>query len=151
MDTIDREILRQLQSNGRATNIELAREIGLSPTPTLRRVRALETSGAIEGYRAILNPVAVGRSFQVLVSLSLSDATQESILELERALIDIPDIVEAHRLYGDPDYLLHVAVADSASYEALYTSKLCSLPGVRRAHSQMIMKTVRDGSVLPVT
>ena len=150
MDKIDRDILRHLQENGRMSNLELARVIGLSPTPTLRRVRQLERSGAIRGYRAIIDPEAVQRSFQVLVWVDLVQGTREIIEAFESALLDIPDVIEAQRLFGEPDYLLRVAVRDSAEYEHLYTNRLAALPGVRKARSQIGMKTIRQGPTLPI-
>lgn len=151
MDAIDRDILRSLQDNGRMTNLELARAVGLSPTPTLRRVRELERSGAIRGYRAIVDPEAVQRAFQVLVWVDLVQGTREAIEAFEQALLDIPDVIEAQRLFGEPDYLLRVAVRDSDEYENLYTNRLAALPGVRKARSQIAMKTIRQGLTLPVT
>jgi Lrp/AsnC family transcriptional regulator, leucine-responsive regulatory protein len=151
MDEIDRDILRYLQENGRISNLELARAIGLSPTPTLRRVRGLERCGAIRGYRAIIDPEAVQRSFQVLVWVDLVQGTREIIEAFERALLEIPDVVEAQRLFGEPDYLLRVAVQDSDEYERLYTNRLAALPGVSKARSQIGMKTIRQGLTLPIT
>jgi Lrp/AsnC family transcriptional regulator, leucine-responsive regulatory protein len=151
MDRIDRDILRQLQDNGRLSNLELAKAIGLSPTPTLRRVRALERQGAIRGYRAIVDPEAVQRSFQVLVWVDLVQGTREIIEAFEGALLEVPDVVEAQRLFGEPDYLLRVAVADADDYERLYTTRLAALPGVRKARSQIAMKTIRQGPTLPIT
>jgi Lrp/AsnC family transcriptional regulator, leucine-responsive regulatory protein len=150
MDEIDRDILRYLQEDGRMSNLELARAIGLSPTPTLRRVRALEGRGVIRGYRAIVDPEAVQRSFQVLVWVDLVQGTREVIEAFERALLDIPDVVEAQRLFGEPDYLLRVAVRDSEDYERLYTNRLAALPGVSKARSQIGMKTIKQGSTLPI-
>jgi Lrp/AsnC family leucine-responsive transcriptional regulator len=150
MDKIDREILRHLQGDGRMSNLDLARTVGLSPTPTLRRVRQLERSGAIRGYRAIIDPEAVQRSFQVLVWVDLVQGTREIIEAFESALLDIPDVIEAQRLFGEPDYLLRVAVRDSAEYEHLYTNRLAALPGVRKARSQIGMKTIRQGPTLPI-
>jgi Lrp/AsnC family transcriptional regulator, leucine-responsive regulatory protein len=150
MDKIDREILRHLQEDGRMSNLDLARTVGLSPTPTLRRVRQLERSGAIRGYRAIIDPEAVQRSFQVLVWVDLVQGTREIIEAFESALLDIPDVIEAQRLFGEPDYLLRVAVRDSADYERLYTNRLAALPGVRKARSQIGMKTIRQGPTLPI-
>jgi Lrp/AsnC family transcriptional regulator, leucine-responsive regulatory protein len=150
MDKIDREILRHLQRDGRMSNLDLARTVGLSPTPTLRRVRQLERSGAIRGYRAIIDPEAVQRSFQVLVWVDLVQGTREIIEAFESALLDIPDVIEAQRLFGEPDYLLRVAVRDSAEYEHLYTNRLAALPGVRKARSQIGMKTIRQGPTLPI-
>jgi Lrp/AsnC family transcriptional regulator, leucine-responsive regulatory protein len=150
MDKIDREILRHLQEDGRMSNLDLARTVGLSPTPTLRRVRQLERSGAIRGYRAIIDPEAVQRSFQVLVWVDLVQGTREIIEAFESALLEIPDVIEAQRLFGEPDYLLRVAVRDSAEYEHLYTNRLAALPGVRKARSQIGMKTIRQGPTLPI-
>lgn len=133
------------------SNLELARAIRLSPTPTLRRVRALERRGVIRGYRAIVDPEAVQRSFQVLVWVDLVQGTREVIEAFERALLDIPDVVEAQRLFGEPDYLLRVAVRDSEEYERLYTNRLAALPGVRKARSQIAMKTIKQGLTLPIT
>jgi DNA-binding Lrp family transcriptional regulator len=151
MDHIDRDILRQLQQDGRMSNVDLAKAIGLSPTPTLRRVRELERQGAIRGYRAIVDPEAVDRSFQVLVWVDLVQGTREIIEAFEDALLDIPDVVEAQRLFGEPDYLLRVATRDADDYERLYTNRLAALPGVRKARSQIGMKTIRQGLILPVT
>ena len=150
MDEIDRDILRQLQQDGRMSNLELARAIGLSPTPTLRRVRRLESSGAIRGYRAVVDPTAIERSFQVLVWVDLVQGTREIIETFEQALLDIPDVVEAQRLFGEPDYLLRVAVRDSDAYEHLYTNRLAALPGVSKARSQIGMKVIRQGPTLPI-
>jgi DNA-binding Lrp family transcriptional regulator len=151
MDAIDRDILRHLQEDGRMSNLDLARAIKLSPTPTLRRVRELERRGAIRGYRAIVDPEAVQRSFQVLVWIDLVQGTREVIEAFERALLDIPDVVEAQRLFGEPDYLLRVAVRDSDEYERLYTTRLAAMPGVLKARSQIAMKTIKHGLTLPVT
>ena len=150
MDEIDRDILRHLQQNGRMSNLELAKAIGLSPTPTLRRVRRLESSGAIRGYRAVVDPAAIQRSFQVLVWVDLVQGTREIIETFEQALSDIPDVVEAQRLFGEPDYLLRVAVRDSDAYERLYTNRLAALPGVSKARSQIGMKVIKQGLTLPI-
>ena len=133
------------------SNLDLARAIKLSPTPTLRRVRELERRGAIRGYRAIVDPEAVQRSFQVLVWIDLVQGTREVIEAFERALLDIPDVVEAQRLFGEPDYLLRVAVRDSDEYERLYTTRLAAMPGVLKARSQIAMKTIKHGLTLPIT
>jgi Lrp/AsnC family leucine-responsive transcriptional regulator len=151
MDAIDRDILRHLQEHGRMSNLDLARAIKLSPTPTLRRVRELERRGAIRGYRAIVDPEAVQRSFQVLVWIDLVQGTREVIEAFERALLEIPDVIEAQRLFGEPDYLLRVAVRDSDEYERLYTTRLAAMPGVLKARSQIAMKTIKHGLTLPVT
>jgi Lrp/AsnC family transcriptional regulator, leucine-responsive regulatory protein len=151
MDSIDRDILRHLQENGRMSNLELARAVGLSPTPTLRRVRELERGGVIRGYRAIIDPEAVQRSFQVLVWVDLVQGTRDVIEAFERALLDIPEVIEAQRLFGEPDYLLRVWVRDSDEYEHIYTNRLAALPGISKARSQIGMKTLKHGLTLPIT
>lgn len=150
MDQLDHEILAHLQRDGRMSTAELARRIRLSPTPTLRRVRALEEAGVITGYHAHVDPGAVDRSFQVLVWVDLIASTTSYIAAFEDAVVDIDDVLEAHRLFGEPDYLLKVAVRDATAYEQLYTTTLSALPGIRRALSQITMKTVkREGAVPP--
>jgi DNA-binding Lrp family transcriptional regulator len=86
----------------------------------------------------------------VLVWVDLVQGTRQAIEAFEAALLDIPDVIEAQRLFGEPDYLLRVAVADSDEYERLYTTRIAALPGVRKARSQIAMKTIRQGPALPI-
>ncbi|WP_370326666.1 Lrp/AsnC family transcriptional regulator [Euzebya sp.] len=150
MDRLDREILTHLQRDGRMSNAELARRIRLSPTPTLRRVRALEDAGVITGYHAAVDLDAVDRGFRVLVWVDLVASTTDYIETFEEAVLEADDVLEAHRLFGEPDYLLRVAVRDATAYEHLYTTTLSALPGIRRAVSQIAMKTVKEGGAVPV-
>lgn len=150
MDRLNREILTHLQAEGRLTNAELARRIRLSPTPTLRRVSGLEETGVITGYHASLDLDRIGRGFQVLVWVDLQASTTDFIEAFEDAVQDLDDVLEAHRLFGTPDYLLRVAVRDALAYEALYTTKLAALPGIVRAVSQIAMKTVKQGHAVPL-
>lgn len=150
MDRIDRRILAELQADGRLTNAELASRVGLSTTPTLRRVRLLEERGVLRGYHADIDPEAVGLGFRVLVHVELEQSTLPVITAFEEAVVRIEEVVEAHRLFGEPDYLLQVAVRDAEAYERLYTTEISALPGVRRAVSQITMKTVKAGGGLPL-
>ncbi|MFI5527989.1 Lrp/AsnC family transcriptional regulator [Kitasatospora sp. NPDC051853] len=150
MDRIDRDILRELQRDGRLSNQELAQRVGLTPSPCLRRVRQLEEDGVIEGYRAVVNPDAVGRGFEVLVSVEVR-REREAVEAFEAALQDIPDVIEAYRLFGSPGCLLRIAVADLKSYERLWIEKLTTLAGVTEVNSQIIMKRIKAPSGLPVT
>ena len=150
MDRIDREILVHLQHDGRLATAELARRIRLSPTPTLRRVKALEEAGVISGYHAHVDLDAIDRGFHVLVWVNLIASTTDYIEAFEDAVVDIEDVMEAHRLFGEPDYLLKVAVRDATAYEHLYTTTLSALPGIRRALSQITMKTVKHGRTVPL-
>lgn len=149
MDRIDRSILRELQEDGRLTNLELAQRIGLSASACLRRVRQLEEDGVIQGYRAVIDPSAVGRGFEVLVSIEVR-RDRETVEAFEEALQDIPDVIEAYRLFGSPGCLLRIAVADLAAYERLWIERLTSLAGVTEVNSQIIMKRVKEPRGLPV-
>lgn len=143
VDAIDRDIIHHLEANGRITNAELAARIGLSPTPTLRRVKNLEREGIIAGYRAVIDPDAIGRNFRAMVWVDLVQSTRNAIVAFETTVRAIDEVTECNRLFGEPDYLLNVTVADADAYERLYTSTLATLPGIRRAVSQIIMKRVK--------
>ncbi|WP_058043004.1 Lrp/AsnC family transcriptional regulator [Streptomyces roseifaciens] len=149
MDGIDRNILRELQNDGRLTIQELAHRVGLTPSPCMRRVRQLEQDGVIQGYRAIINPEAVGRSFEVLVSIEVK-RDREAVEAFEAALQDIPDVIEAYRLFGSPGCLLRIAVADLAAYERLWIERLTALSGITEVNSQIIMKRIKEPRGLPV-
>ncbi|MFJ8824012.1 Lrp/AsnC family transcriptional regulator [Streptomyces sp. NPDC102467] len=149
MDRIDLHILRELQSDGRLSNQELAQRVGLSPSPCMRRVRQLENDGVILGYRAVVDPDAVGRGFEVLVSIEVR-RDRATVEAFERALQDIPDVIEAYRLFGSPGCLLRIAVADLAAYERLWIERLTTLDGVTEVNSQIIMKRVKEPRGLPV-
>ena len=143
MDDIDRAIIDHLRRDGRLTNVELADRVGLSPSPCLRRVRQLEAAGVITGYTAVVDPSAIGRSYEPLVWVTLSRVTRESMTEFEDAVQAIDEVVEAMRMMGQPDYLLRVATADANSFEALYMDHLARLPHVQTLTSQLAMKTVK--------
>ncbi|MEU4800079.1 Lrp/AsnC family transcriptional regulator [Streptomyces sp. NPDC023327] len=149
MDEIDRNILRELQKDGRLTNQELAQRVGLSASPCLRRVRQLELDGVIQGYRAVVDPEAVGRGFEVLVSIEVR-RDRATVEAFEAALQEIPDVIEAYRLFGSPGCLLRIAVADLAAYERLWIERLTALAGVTEVNSQIIMKRIKDPEGLPV-
>ncbi|GAA4915726.1 Lrp/AsnC family transcriptional regulator [Streptomyces coeruleoprunus] len=150
MDEIDRAILRELQNDGRLSNQELAQRVGLTPSPCMRRVRQLEQDGVIQGYRAVIDPEAVDRGFEVLVSIEVK-RDREVVEAFEAALQDIPDVIEAYRLFGSPGCLLRIAVADLRAYERLWIEKLTALAGVTEVNSQIIMKRIKEPRGLPVT
>ncbi|HET6357424.1 Lrp/AsnC family transcriptional regulator [Streptomyces sp. NPDC002659] len=149
MDEIDRDILRELQNDGRLSNQDLAQRVGLTPSPCMRRVRQLEQDGVIQGYRAVIDPEAVGRSFEVLVSIEVK-RDREVVEAFEAGLQDIPDVIEAYRLFGSPGCLLRIAVEDLRAYERLWIEKLTSLSGVTEVNSQIIMKRIKEPRGLPV-
>lgn len=131
-------------------NNELADRVGLSPSPCLRRVRALEERGVINGYRAVLDEASVGCDYDPLVWVTLTSVTRESMLDFEEAIQSIPSITEASRMMGQPDYLLRVVTADADAFEALYIDVLASLPHVQTLTSQLAMKTVKRTHALPL-
>lgn len=150
MDAIDQRILAELQHDGRLTITELATRVGLSLSPCHRRLRDLERSGTIRGYRAVIDSAAVGLGFEVLVSVTMRQEDRETLLAFEDALREVPSVVRAQRLFGDPDYLLRVVTPDIDSYQHLEDDELAILPGVQRLTSTIVMKQVVEDRPLPV-
>ncbi|MFB7373069.1 Lrp/AsnC family transcriptional regulator [Streptomyces sp. NPDC056222] len=149
MDALDRKILTQLQLDGRLTITELAARVQLSVSPCHRRLRDLEREGAIRGYRAVVDPAAVGLTFEAVVFATLRWEDPDTVTTFEEALRVIPHVLQAQRLFGEPDYLLRVATADLAAFQELYDQKLARLPGVQRLTSTLVMKNVIDDRPLP--
>ncbi|MFC9359262.1 Lrp/AsnC family transcriptional regulator [Rhodococcus sp. NPDC057014] len=150
MDSVDRKILAELQQDGRLTLTELADRVRLSISPCARRLRALESSGAITGYRAQLDAHALGLTFEALVFVTMRAADRDTIEAFEQAVAAIPHVVQAQRLFGDPDYLLRVITRDLPGFQALYDESLATLPGVQRLSSTLVMKSVSDNRPLPL-
>jgi Lrp/AsnC family leucine-responsive transcriptional regulator len=149
MDRIDDAILDQLEVDGRLTNAELAERVRLSPSACLRRVRALEAAGVIAGYHAVIDPAARDRGCQVLVYTTLMLRNRETIAAFEAAVVELEAVVECHRMFGDPDYVIRVAVADVNAYERFLIDTFADLPGVARMTSQFAMKTIKAAGALP--
>jgi len=149
MDAIDRKIIAELQADGRLTVTELAQRVALSVAPCHRRLRELERSGAIRGYRAIIDPAAVGLEFEVLVQVTMDREDASTIAGFEDGLAAIPEIRHAERLFGDPDYLVRVATTDLTAYQELRDRKLAALPGVQRLTSTIVMKRIVEERPYP--
>lgn len=150
MDRIDRKILSELQKDGRLSVTDLAERIGLSLSPCHRRVRALEDAGVVLGYRAQLDPGAVGLNFSALVFATLREGDRKAVEAFETALVDIPQVIDAQRLFGEPDYLLHVVAQDLPAFQRLYDESLSTLPNVQRLTSTLVMKRVVQDRPLPL-
>ena len=150
MNKIDKKILAYLQAEGRLSVTELAERIGLSVSPCHRRVKVLEDTGVIQGYRAQLNPELVGLNFSAIIFVTLKDGNRDSLHAFEAAIIDIPQIVQAQRLFGDPDYLLQIMTTNLASFQKLYDEKLSAIPSIQRLTSTIVMKDVVSGRALPI-
>jgi DNA-binding Lrp family transcriptional regulator len=138
MDALDREIVALLQEEGRMTLSALAERVGLSVSRCQRRVRALEDEGVLRGYRAVVDPAALGLRFEVLAFATLD--RPDSVAAFDAAVAAVPEVIEAQRLFGEPDYLIRVVSADLASYQSLYESVLVHLPGVEGLTSTIVMK-----------
>ena len=150
MDAIDRKILSELQQDGRVTLTELADRVQLSVSPCHRRLRRLERDGTIRGYRAVVDPAAIGLGFEVIVHVTMDREDAATIASFEEELAKVPEVRHAERLFGDPDYLVRVATADLAAYQVLRDEKLATLPGVHRLSSTIVMKRVVDERPLPL-
>lgn len=143
MDRTDRAIIRHLQADGRLANTELADKVGLTPSPCLRRVKALEEADVITGYHAAVDPAALGRGFRVLVHIEMAAQDIATIEAFEARIAEVEAVEECFRLFGQPDYLLWVAVADLPAYAQVYMTTLTRLPGVARTNTQFPMKRVK--------
>ncbi|MEU8118536.1 Lrp/AsnC family transcriptional regulator [Spirillospora sp. NPDC049024] len=149
MDAIDRQILAVLQEDGRLTVTELAARVGLSVSPCHRRLRELERDGTIRGYRAVVDAAALGLTFQALVFVTMRQEDRDTLLGFEAAVAQVPEVVQAQRLFGDPDYLLRIVTADLKAYQELEDDVLAALPGVQRLNSTLVMKHVVNDRPLP--
>lgn len=142
LDRLDRKLLSLLQGDGRISNTELAQRVGLSQSACLRRVQRLEEAGVIEGYSARLSQAALGKSDTVFIEITL-DSQSEAVLDaFERAVAVSPDILECHLMAGDYDYLLRVAVADTADYERVHRKQIAAFPHVARIRSNFALRCV---------
>jgi DNA-binding Lrp family transcriptional regulator len=129
---------------------ELAERVRLSVSPCHRRLRALERAGAISGYHAHLDANALGLTFDALVFVTMRSADRDTIAAFEQAVADIPHVLHAQRLFGDPDYLLRVIAPDLPAFQKLYDDRLATLPGVQRLTSTLVMKSIVENRALPL-
>ncbi|MCU7374665.1 Lrp/AsnC family transcriptional regulator [Paucibacter sp. O1-1] len=151
IDKFDRQILEILQKEGRIHNQELADRIGLSPSPCLRRVRALEEAGLVSGYRAVVDAKKLGLTLMALVHISMDVHTPERFAGFEAAVALLPEVLECLLITGQAaDYQLKVAVRDMDHYQALLLGHLTRIPGVTGVHSSFVLRNVLKDSVVPV-
>ncbi|WP_263258994.1 Lrp/AsnC family transcriptional regulator [Pseudomonas oryzihabitans] len=150
MDRTDRKILAELQRDGRQSITDLADCVGLSLSPCHRRVRLLEESGVIIGYHAELSATALGLNFSSIVFVTLREGHHQAVSSFESSLLEIPQVIQAQRLFGDPDYLLQVVTGDLPAFQRLYDETLSRLPNVLRLTSTLVMKRVIESRSLPL-
>ncbi len=144
LDEISRKILRVLSDDGRISNLQLADQVGLSPSACLRRVQDMERRGVIQGYRARLDPAQTGRAYVVYVAVGLAEHTKAAQVGFERAMALADQVVECHNIAGVFEYMLRVEVADLPAYKAFHTDILGTVPHVRAITSYMVMGSPKD-------
>ena len=150
LDEIDLKILNDLQSDGRMTNVELARRVGISAPPCLRRVRALEDSGYIRGYHADLAPTSLGYNVTVFAQVGLHSQAEPDLVAFETLINGWPEVRECHMLAGETDFLLKIVAADWETYQSFVTEKLTAAPNVANVKSALTIRASKQVPGVPV-
>jgi len=150
LDRIDRKILEHLQADGRLTNQDLAARIALSPSPCLRRVRALEEAGVIRQYVALVDPLKVGLGMLAYVSVKLEKRGRMPVEQFTRAVQSWPEVIACYSMTGDMDYLMRVQVEDLDHYARFIMEKLLKQPGVIDIRSNFVLERVKDTTSVPL-
>ncbi len=150
LDNYDKSILDALQKDGRISNVDLADKVSLSESACLRRVRALEDSGFIDRYAALVSQPKVGLPGNVFVHIGLHREEESELAAFEEAVRNIPEVMECFLMTGEFDYLLRVVVSDMADFERLHRDSLTRLPGVARVNSSVTIRTVQKKTELPL-
>jgi Lrp/AsnC family leucine-responsive transcriptional regulator len=150
LDAIDRRILRTIQRDGRVTIQDLAKKVGLSPSPCLRRLRLLEKEGIIKGYVGVLDQTAIGLPVSVFVSIKLERQREAELNRFSKAVSQWPEVLECYLMTGQRDYLMRVVVADLSAYERFIKEKLTKVDCVASIESSFALGQVKYTNVLPV-
>jgi Lrp/AsnC family transcriptional regulator, leucine-responsive regulatory protein len=150
IDAKDRQIIRELQRDGRLTNQDLAERVNLSPSPCLRRVRLLEEAHVITGYSADVDPRACGLAITAFIRITLARHDRDAVKGFEAKVRDIPDILDCYLLTGEADYLLRVLVADLGAYEEFVRNRLHAIPGVASITTSLVYGTVKQSRLYPL-
>jgi DNA-binding Lrp family transcriptional regulator len=150
LDEIDRKILNVLQRDGRRANTDLAKEVGLSPSPCLRRLHILEESGVVARYVALLNPAAIGMNLEIFVRVTLDRQDTESVNAFTSHILKAPKVLDCHMLAGDCDFLLRVVAADLTEYQDFVMNHLSQIPGVRNVRTEVPLQTIKKTTEYPL-
>jgi Lrp/AsnC family leucine-responsive transcriptional regulator len=150
LDRFDARILSALQRDGRLTVVELADAIGLSPTPCARRIKALESSGTIEGYAAVLNPARIGLSVMAIVQVKLTEHTDETVARFEKEIALLDEVTHCYAMTGSYDFILEVYGRDLESLSNVVLKKLIRIPNVRDLQSSVVLATVKRSTRIPL-
>jgi len=149
-DRIDRQIMGLLQDDGRMTNVDLAERVGLTAPPCLRRVRALEEQGVIQGYHAALDPASMGYTITVFAMVSLKSQAEADLTAFEQHVATIPEVRECHMLNGEIDFILKIVATDLRSFQELLTTQLTPAPNVSHVKTSLTIRTSKSLPGIPV-
>jgi DNA-binding Lrp family transcriptional regulator len=150
LDSIDKKILEILQTNSNITNAQLAQEIGLSPAPTLERVKKLETGGVIKSYHAVVDTASIGMGVNTFVMVSLKGHNKENIEKFMKAIRKIDEVIECHHVTGQADFILKIVCTDIPSYQNLMLEKVSNIEVVDNMQTMVILSTFKDSKVVPL-
>ena len=150
LDRIDRKILSDLQMDGRMTNVDLAQRAGISAPPCLRRVRALEEAGYIQGYHADINPALLGYGVTIFAQVGLTSQAESDLKKFEELVVSWPNVRECHMLAGETDFLLKVVAVDWDDYQRFLTTKLTSAPNVAHVKSALAIRVSKYAPGVPI-
>lgn len=150
LDKIDKKILRDLQDDGRITNVELAKRVGISAPPCLRRVRALETAGYIKSYHAKIDPSSLGYGVTVWAMVKLTSQAEKDLNAFEKRIRELPIVRECHMLAGDVDFLLKIVAKDWDSYQNFLTHDLTTAPNVTSVKSSLAIRASKEEPGVPI-
>jgi DNA-binding Lrp family transcriptional regulator len=150
LDSIDRRLLAELQAEGRVTNVDLARRVGLTAPPCLRRVRALEEAGVIRGYHADLDASSLGFTITVFAMVSLKSQAEEDLRAFENHIKGLPEVRECHMLNGEIDFILKIVSKDLQSFQEFLTSKLTPAPNVASVKTSLTIRTAKSEPGVPL-
>jgi len=150
LDEIDKRILRVLQRDGRIANNDLAREVGLSPSPCLRRVKLLEEAGVIDRYVAVLNPAKVGKGLTFFTRIRLDQQDEETLQTFAKEILKLPQVLECYFMLGDYDAMIRVVAADIEDYRRFQSEYLSRIKGVQNLKTDVPSQTVKQTSEMPL-
>ncbi len=147
LDEMDRRILRVLSKDGRASLLDIGKQVGLSSSPCWQRIKRMEDAGVIQGYQARIDMTELGYRDGLIVMVTLEHHSDEQLDKFEQALADIPEVIEAYLVSGEYDYFLRLAVKDTRDYERLLREKLYKIPGLRHSVSSFVLRQLKAASV----
>ena len=150
LDLVDYKIIDALQRDGGLSNVELARQVHLSPSPCLARVKALQADGVIKRYVALVDATALGLGLDVFISISLKSQGKAALADFEQRIAEHDEVMECYLMSGDSDYLIRVAISDIAALEKFIVDQLTPIPGIDKIRSSFALKQVRYKTALPL-